>query len=127
MDACLIKVGNLSPSSGGMDFYAIVVAHVVSVTRGQQEKTRCADVLIGDETGCVLFTAVNDQIDTLQPGKSVLIRNFRIDMVRSMMRVSVDDLWGAVEKFEPGLRCEVNTRNNLSIQEYLWVDKKCRK
>jgi len=72
--------------------------------------------LAGDNTGCVILTARNDQIDVVQPGKTIVVRNAKIDMFKGFMRLAVDK-WGKVELSEPAT-FEVNATNNLSNIEY---------
>jgi replication factor A1 len=52
----------------------------------------------------------------MQPGKTIIVRNAKIDMFKGFMRLAVDK-WGKIEN-APDLNAEVNTQNNLSNIEY---------
>ncbi|ESQ36554.1 hypothetical protein EUTSA_v10009070mg [Eutrema salsugineum] len=78
--------------------------------------SRLAECLIGDETGCILFTARNDQVDLMKVGATVILRNAKIDMFKDTMRMAVDK-WGLIEVTDPA-SFEVNRENNLSLVEY---------
>ncbi|KAJ0263131.1 Uncharacterized protein HA466_0035410 [Hirschfeldia incana] len=80
------------------------------------QPSRIAECLIGDETGCILFTARNDQVDLMKPGETVILRNSRIDMFKGTMRLGVDK-WGRIEATEPA-SFTVKEDNNLSLVEY---------
>jgi hypothetical protein len=135
-----IKVEEVGPSCDGRSFRAKVVSCAVRVTRQAADGTvyeRAADFTIGDETGCVFFTATNEQIEMLQPGRSVTLTNPRVwptQIVKRQkprffvlischeqvsvgsdgyLRVSIDR-WGLLEPLEPGLICEVDLDNNRS-------------
>ncbi|CAH1415858.1 unnamed protein product [Lactuca virosa] len=82
--------------------------------------TRIAECLIGDETGTILFTARNDQVDLMKAGNSVIIRNAKIDMFKGSMRLAVDK-WGRIEVTEPA-SFTVKEDNNLSLVEYELVN-----
>jgi replication factor A1 len=59
-----------------------------------------------------------DQIDLVQPGKSIIVRNAKIEMFnKGFMRLVVDK-WGKIEPAKEPLNFEVNKDNNLSNVEY---------
>jgi len=53
----------------------------------------------------------------VQPGKTVVVRNAKIDMFKGFMRLAVDK-WGKIEQAKEPAKFEVNTENNLSTVEY---------
>ncbi|KAL2475332.1 Nucleic acid-binding [Abeliophyllum distichum] len=124
-----VKIESLKPGTNG---HTLVVKVVNSNTvlnkksrnltfRGaQNQNTRIAECLVGDETGTILFTARNDQVDMMQPGNTVVLRNAKIDMFKGSMRLAVDK-WGRVEVFEPA-KFVVKEDNNLSLIEYELVN-----
>ncbi|KAK8692619.1 hypothetical protein V6N13_076075 [Hibiscus sabdariffa] len=79
-------------------------------------QTRIAERLVGDETGTILFTARNDQVDLMKPGDTVIFRNAKIDMFKGSMRLAVDK-WGRIEVTDPA-NFVVKEDNNLSLVEY---------
>lgn len=64
---------------------------------------------------------MTEQIDLVQPGKTVVVRNSKIDMFKGFMRVAVDR-WGKVEQAKEAADFKVNTTNNLSSVEYELVN-----
>ncbi|XVF31665.1 hypothetical protein REPUB_Repub17cG0011100 [Reevesia pubescens] len=47
---------------------------------------RVAECLVGDETGMIIFTAKNDQVDLMKEGTTITLRNAKIDMFKRSMR-----------------------------------------
>ncbi|KAL3615099.1 hypothetical protein CASFOL_040760 [Castilleja foliolosa] len=120
-----VKVESLKPGTNGHNMVVKVVnADTVldkkprnPTFRGpQNQNTKIAECLIGDETGTILFTARNDQVELMKPGNTVIIRNAKIDMFKGSMRMVVDK-WGLVEITEPATFV-VKEDNNLSLVEY---------
>ncbi|KAI4363846.1 hypothetical protein MLD38_020013 [Melastoma candidum] len=92
----------------------------VGLSRPPQRNTRIAECLVGDETGSIVFTSRNEQVDIMKPGATVILRNAKIDMFKGTMRLAVDK-WGRVEVTEPA-KFEVKEDNNLSLVEYELVN-----
>ncbi|XP_030462391.1 uncharacterized protein At4g28440-like [Syzygium oleosum] len=90
------------------------------LSRPPPRNTRIAECLVGDETGSIVFTARNEQVDMMKPGTTVILRNAKIDMFKGTMRLAVDK-WGRVEVTEPA-SFEVKEDNNLSLVEYELVN-----
>jgi replication factor A1 len=116
--AIFVKVQELKPGTSGHNLILKVVSSnlVVEKTRSDGTKLRIAECLVGDQTGCIILTARNEQLDIVKPGKTIIVRNSKIDMFKGFMRLAVDK-WGKIEstKDEP---FEVNQNNNLSTVEY---------
>ncbi|CAN7133041.1 uncharacterized protein At4g28440 [Brassica rapa] len=128
-----VKVEQLKPGTTGHTLTVKVVDAnpVVPVTRKARpgasmgrpsQPSRIAECLIGDETGCILFTARNDQVDLMKPGETMILRNSRIDMYKGTMRLGVDK-WGRIEATEPA-SFTVKEDNNLSLVEYELINVK---
>ncbi|KAB1210211.1 hypothetical protein CJ030_MR6G003902, partial [Morella rubra] len=127
-----IKVDQLKPGTQGHTLAVKVVSSkAVKVTNNKpgrssmrlsrpQHPTRIAECLVGDETGTIVFTARNEQVDIMNPGATVILRNAKIDMFKGSMRLAVDK-WGRVEVTEPA-DFEVKEENNLSLVEYELVN-----
>ena len=109
-----------------------VVDAKVVVNKPGRVPQKIAECTIGDDTGVIVFTARNEQgadtifepallaiiwlvvqlealrgaaVDLAKPGKSIILRNAKIDMYRGSMRLAVNQ-WGKVEEtsdldFEP--------------------------
>ncbi|CAL0303878.1 unnamed protein product [Lupinus luteus] len=127
-----IKVEQLKPGTNGHTLTVKVVSSepVKSIpnraTRSSSllarpsRPSRIAESLIGDETGTILFTARNEQVDLMTPGSTVILRNAKIDMFKGSMRLAVDK-WGRIEVTEPATFV-VKEDNNLSLVEYELVN-----
>ncbi|XP_077249625.1 uncharacterized protein At4g28440-like [Tasmannia lanceolata] len=117
------KVDQLKPGTTGHTLTVkIVTAKTVALPKGraQLRHTRIAECLVGDETGTIIFTARNDQVDMMKPDTTVILRNAKIDMFKGSMRLAVDK-WGRVEVTEPA-EFIVKEDNNLSLVEYELVN-----
>ncbi|XP_071706598.1 uncharacterized protein At4g28440-like [Rutidosis leptorrhynchoides] len=118
--AAFIKVNQLRPGAFGLNLTVKVVNSKMIQTRGrnntQGRNMRLAELLVGDETGVVVFTARNDQVDTMKEGSTVTLRNAKIDMYKGSMRLAVDK-WGRVEVAESA-DFSVKEDCNLSLIEF---------
>ncbi|CAO2814486.1 unnamed protein product [Amaranthus hypochondriacus] len=123
-----IKVDQLKPGTSGHTLIAKVVSAKTVLNKGRSapsaslnpRPTRIAECVIGDETGTIIFTARNEQIDLMKPETTVILRNAKIDMFKGSMRLAVDK-WGRVEVTEPA-SFQVKEDNNLSLVEYELVN-----
>ncbi|KAK9922542.1 hypothetical protein M0R45_031003 [Rubus argutus] len=126
-----IKVEQIQPGTSGHTLTVKVVSSnpvkVTSKNGGRSslssrplQPPRIAECLVGDETGVIVFTARNDQVETMKPGTTVILRNAKIDMFKGTMRLAVDK-WGRVEVTEPA-NFEVLESYNLSLVEYELVN-----
>ncbi|KAI3774973.1 hypothetical protein L1987_49539 [Smallanthus sonchifolius] len=120
-----INVDHLKPGTAGLTLVAKVLSSEIVLQKGSAaslnlRNVRIAECLIGDETGVILFTARNDQVDLMKPGTTVIIRNGKIDMFKGSMRLAVDK-WGRIEVTDPAT-FEVKEDNNLSNVEYELVN-----
>jgi len=84
-------------------------------------RIRVHEVIVGDHTGCITLTARNAQIDLVQPGNTIEVRNAKIDMFQGFMRLSVDK-WGAIRLADEPANFQINTHNDLSQIEYELVN-----
>ncbi|KAH6795673.1 hypothetical protein C2S51_036659 [Perilla frutescens var. frutescens] len=120
-----VKVDSLKPGTNGHTMVVKVVNSTTVLQKGAAasphlRNTRIAECLVGDDTASILFTARNDQVDLMQPGTSVILRNAKIDMFKGTMRLAVDK-WGRIEVAEPATFV-VKEDNNLSLIEYELVN-----
>ncbi|KAL3522324.1 hypothetical protein ACH5RR_015158 [Cinchona calisaya] len=124
-----VKVDQLKPGTSGhtltvkvLESNAVLnkMPHNPSSFRGPQQPSRISECLIGDETGTILFTARNDQVELMTPGNTVILRNAKIDMFKGSMRLAVDK-WGRIEVTEPA-KFAIKEDNNLSLIEYELVN-----
>ncbi|KAI4333929.1 hypothetical protein L6164_018678 [Bauhinia variegata] len=127
-----IKVDQLKPGTAGHTLVVKVVSSkpvkTVSNRGGRSSMllarpsrpSRIAECLVGDETGTIIFTARNEQVDIMSAGATVILRNAKIDMFKGSMRLAVDK-WGRIEVTEPA-KFEVKEDNDLSLVEYELVN-----
>ncbi|XP_021716019.1 uncharacterized protein At4g28440-like [Chenopodium quinoa] len=123
-----IKVDQLKPGTTGHTLTVKVVSSKTVLNKGRSapsaslnpRPTRIAECVVGDETGVIIFTARNEQIDLMQPDATVILRNAKIDMFKGSMRLAVDK-WGRVEVTDPA-SFQVKEANNLSNVEYELVN-----
>eukprot|EP00803_Ostreobium_quekettii_P001513 evm.model.scf_274.10 EVM.evm.TU.scf_274.10 scf_274:71184-71888(-) len=112
------KVESLRPNTKGHNLVVKVAEanEVANRPRGSGGKPMpMAECLVGDETGCIIFTARGSQVEIAQVGQYLVLRNARIDMFKGSMRLAVNQ-WGKVEAGEGDF--EVKADNNLSLIEY---------
>ncbi|KAK2374499.1 hypothetical protein P8452_47108 [Trifolium repens] len=119
------KVDQLRPGTSGHTITVKVVDTKMVMQRGrpdgpQPRQMRIAESLVGDETGMIIFTARNDQVDLVKEGSTIILRNAKIDMFKGSMRLAVDK-WGRIEVTEPAA-FTVKEDNNLSLIEYELVN-----
>ncbi|KAL5710362.1 hypothetical protein ACHQM5_020934 [Ranunculus cassubicifolius] len=119
------KVDQLRPGTSGHTLTVKVVNSKMVMQKSrpdgpQVRQMRLAKCLVGDESGIIVFTARNDQVDLMEAGKTVILRNAKIDMYKGSMRLAVDK-WGRVEVTEPP-SFTVKDDNNLSLIEYELVN-----
>ena len=95
----------------------------VKVTRERRRYegtvNRSADCLVGDEGGCAILIAKDNQLDIVQEGAYITIRNAHANVVKEHMRIEIDR-WAKVEtsaKDVPKVK-SINPSNNLSEIEY---------
>ncbi|XP_020257597.1 uncharacterized protein At4g28440-like [Asparagus officinalis] len=121
IEPVFVKVENLAPGTCGHTLTVKVLTSNTVLKKGRAasanlRQTKIAECLVGDETGCIVFTARNEQVDMMKPGVTVILRNAKIDMFKGSMRLAVDK-WGRVEVTEPA-SFTVKDDNNLSLVEY---------
>ncbi|PIA62024.1 hypothetical protein AQUCO_00200187v1 [Aquilegia coerulea] len=119
------KVDQLRPGTSGHTLTVKVVNSKMVLAKGrpdgpQMRQMRIAECLVGDETGIIVFTARNDQVDLMKADTTVILRNAKIDMFKGSMRLAVDK-WGRVELTEPA-SFTVKEDNNLSLIEFELVN-----
>jgi len=74
------------------------------------------EVLLGDETGLVYFSAWNEDIDRLEVGKTYEFRDVKTILFRGHVRLSLGRN-GSFEETEETIE-EVNMDNNISDEEH---------
>ncbi|KAG8384820.1 hypothetical protein BUALT_Bualt04G0158100 [Buddleja alternifolia] len=119
------KVDQLRPGTNGHNLVVKVVSSKMVLQKGrpggpQVRPIKISECLVGDDTGTILFTARNEQVEMMKPEATIILRNAKIDMFKGSMRLAVDK-WGRVEVTEPS-SFTVKEDNNLSLVEYELVN-----
>ncbi|WOL03152.1 hypothetical protein Cni_G11872 [Canna indica] len=115
------KVNQLRPNTNGHTLTVKVVSSKTVLQKGrpngpQVRQMRLAECLVGDETGIIVFTARNEQVDLMKPDTNVILRNAKVDMFKGSMRLAVDK-WGRIEVTDDA-DFTVKEDNNLSLIEF---------
>ena len=119
-----IKVEELTPGSVGFNCIVRQVGDIKTIMHRKnldQSIIKISETVIGDETGCILLSLRNEQIDIISKGNAIILRNAKIDMIKNgYMRVAIDR-WGLIEKISDNAFIgidEINLDNNLSGIQY---------
>lgn len=109
------KVGTLKSNLTNLN----VVVKVLSVrdprvifSRRDRHEHRVTEAFVGDETGCVLLTLWDNQIDALTIGEVYEIKNGYTNLFHGSLRLNMGK-YGTAEKVDMTIE-EVNKKNNLS-------------
>jgi len=115
-----VKVKDLEPASKGHNLYVRVgeLKTVLSQPRYDGTTLKIGEALVGDETGSILLTARNEQMNKLTKDTTIILRNAKVEMFKNHMRLAVDR-WGLIE-LAPSSQAisAINTSSNLSDTEY---------
>merc|ERR1712066_852526 len=79
---------------------------------------KIGDIVAGDETGIVQVRLKDDIIDVLEVGDVIAIRNGRVIIAKSHIRLEIDR-WGKITKEDQSLITEINEENDISANEYV--------
>jgi replication factor A1 len=112
------KIEELNPASRGVD----VLVKILEVNPSREVSTRdgsshsVAEALVGDETGCVLLSLWDDDIQRVKVGQTVSIKNGYVTLFRGSIRLNV----GRYGTLEPATEdiTQVNMDNNISNRSY---------
>jgi len=115
----LVKVEKLEPRSRQVNAIVKVVnkgAPRETVSRTDGSLHRVSDVLVGDETGVVLMSLWDENIDRVEEGDTIAVKNGYVSLFRGSMRLNIGR-FGSFEKAETAIE-QVNTANNLSERQF---------
>ncbi len=110
-----VKVGELGPYSKQVNTTVKVVQKGEAretVSRQDGSTHRVVDALVGDETGSIYMTLWDDNIDKVNEGESVTVKNGYVRPFKGSMRLNIGR-YGSLEPAGTPVG-EVNTQNNLS-------------
>ncbi len=114
-----VKVEGLSPRSRRVNLTAKVVSmnpvrDVVSRNDGSSHKV--TEFLVGDETGAVLLTLWDADIEKVKEGATIDIGNAYVSLFRGQMRLNIGK-FGTISPSKTSIG-EVKKDNNLSEKTY---------
>jgi len=114
-----MKIEKLTPNSREVNTVVKVVSksEVRNVTGRDYSVHRVADALVGDETGCVILTLWDDNIDKVSEEATLRVTNGYVNLFRGNMRLNIGR-YGSFEILEESPVKEVNTENNMSEKRY---------
>jgi replication factor A1 len=114
-----VKVEDLNPRSRRVNLTAKVVSsnpvrEVVSRVDGVSH--RVTEYLIGDETGVILLTLWDNDIEKVKEGSTINLGNAYVSLFKGQMRLNIGK-YGSLEPARTTIE-NVNTENNLSMKTY---------
>ena len=113
------KVGDLNPRSRRVSVTVKVVSknpvrEVASRTDGSTH--RVTEALVGDDTGEILLTLWDDDIEKVNENDIFNVNNGYVTLFRGSMRLNIGR-YGTLEKSDVAIE-NVNTSNNLSEKQF---------
>jgi len=112
------KIEELNPASRGVDLLVKVLelnpSREVSTRDGSSHSV--AEALVGDETGCVLLSLWDNDIQRVKVGQTISIKNGYVSLFRGSIRLNVGR-YGTMELATEEIP-QVNTDNNISNRSY---------
>ena len=87
------------------------------ISRRTGETLRVTEALVGDETGSVLLTLWNEDIDRMQEDRVYQLSNAYTTVFKGSLRLNIGK-YGSMEEIESDEPVEVNLENNLSDKVY---------
>ncbi|CAN4124290.1 unnamed protein product [Withania somnifera] len=109
------KVNQLRPLDNGVNITVKVISKKTIAQRN-----RLAECLVGDETGIIIYTARNDQVDLIHEDSTIVLTKAKVDMFKGSMRLAVDR-FGCIEVGAPA-SFSVERDINMSLIEFERVD-----
>ncbi len=110
-----VKVSELGPYSKQVNTTVKVVQKGEAretVSRQDGTTHRVLDALVGDESGAIYMTLWDDNIDKVNEGETVSVKNGYVRPFKGSMRLNIGR-YGTLEPSQTPLG-DVNTQNNLS-------------
>jgi replication factor A1 len=115
-----VKVGELTPNSRAVNVTAKVVSKGearTTVSGRDYTQHKVVDALVGDETGSIYLNLWDDNIDKINEGDTIKIKNGYVNLFKGYMRLNIGR-YGSFEKATDSPITNVNTENNLSNKQY---------
>ncbi|MEM3587972.1 MAG: hypothetical protein QXO71_11725 [Candidatus Jordarchaeaceae archaeon] len=87
------------------------------VSRKTGESLKVTEAVVGDETGSILLTLWNDDIDKMQPDHVYKLSNAYTTVFKGSLRLNLGK-YGTLEEIDESTPAEVKLDNNLSDKVY---------
>ncbi|MEM2134806.1 MAG: hypothetical protein QXR19_18195 [Candidatus Jordarchaeaceae archaeon] len=87
------------------------------VSRRTGETLRVTEALVGDNSGTILLSLWNDDIDKVKENHIYKLSNGYTSVFKNSLRLNIGK-YGSLEEVEDGEEMEVNSENNLSDKVY---------
>ena len=87
------------------------------VSRKSGETLRVTEALVGDETGSVLLTLWNEDIDKMEPDHIYQLGNVYTTVFKGSLRLNIGK-YGTMKEIDESTPAEINLGNNLSDKVY---------
>ncbi len=87
------------------------------VSRKSGETLRVTEALVGDETGSILLTLWNDDIDKMEPDHIYQLSNAYTTIFKGSLRLNLGK-YGTVKEIDESTPAEIKLENNLSDKVY---------
>lgn len=114
-----LKVSEIEPNVREINLVAKVLEKGEERTvtnRNSGEEHKVMDVLIGDDTGVLYFSAWNEQIDRIQQDETYQFLKAKTILYKKNIRLSLGRQ-GIIEDSEQKVE-EINSENNISLAEH---------
>jgi len=109
------KVAEVTPDGTGLDLLVKVVSLGEAVELQRGDKSR--EVKVGDASGVVTLRLVGSELEGVEAGKVIEVRNASVRMVKGFIRVTVGK-WGKVSGHEGDTEITPNESKDISSTEY---------
>jgi len=111
------SIDKIEPENTGLNLKVKVLSIEKVIDEKLSDGSRWARGLavIGDTSACAVFIAINEQIETLEVGKTYNLLNAKVVMHKGWMRLEVDE-WGAINLTHDDVN--PNLKKNVSNIEY---------
>jgi len=108
-----MKIGELKPKENVDLIFKVLEKNEERMTRSGN---RVAEALVGDDTGVVVMTLWENDIDKIEEGKTYNLKNGYVTLFRGSMRLTIGRS-GSIEEADEDIG-EVNRDNNVSNKKF---------
>jgi replication factor A1 len=113
-----MKIEELTPRSKRVNLaFKVLEKNDVKNVRSKRDRTPHAvtESLVGDDTGTILLTLWDEDIEKIEVGTTYKLENGYITIFKGTIRLNIGR-YGEIEEFSEDI--EVNTENNMSEKVY---------